>query len=164
MADQFTEEQFSLLKDAFLLFATDHKEVKDIFTDTKENRKKLTISAKGLGCVLKLVGKKLTSAELVENIGAAGNGKIDFDQFLHLMAHKMETPENEDEIQEAFDACDKYGTGFISVADLRDVMANLGEELTMEEVQEVIRAANVDAMEMVSFEEFKAIRRLVSLN
>ena len=39
---------------------------------------------------------------------------------------------------------DKDGDGFISAAELRHVMANLGEKLTDEEVEEMIREADLD--------------------
>lgn len=39
-----------------------------------------------------------------------------------------------DEIREAFKVFDKDGNGFISAAELRHVMTNLGEKLTDEEV------------------------------
>ena len=39
---------------------------------------------------------------------------------------------------------DKDGNGFISAAELRHIMTNLGEKLTDEEVDEMIREADVD--------------------
>ena len=39
---------------------------------------------------------------------------------------------------------DRDGNGFISAAELRHVMTNLGEKLTDEEVDEMIREADVD--------------------
>jgi calmodulin len=41
------------------------------------------------------------------------------------------------EIKEAFKVFDKDGNGFISAAELRHVMTNLGEKLTDEEVDEM---------------------------
>lgn len=43
-----------------------------------------------------------------------------------------------------FKVFDKDGNGFISAAELRHVMTNLGEKLTDEEVDEMIREADVD--------------------
>ena len=42
---------------------------------------------------------------------------------------------------EAFKVFDKDGNGFVSAAELRHVMTNLGEKLTDEEVDEMIREA-----------------------
>ena len=52
--------------------------------------------------------------------------------------------DSEEEILEAFKVFDKDGNGFISAAELRHVMTNLGEKLTDEEVDEMIREADVD--------------------
>ena len=46
----------------------------------------------------------------------------------------MTTLYSEEEIREAFRVFDKDGNGFISAAELRHVMTNLGEKLTDEEV------------------------------
>ena len=59
-----------------------------------------------------------------------GNGTIDFPEFLTMMARKMKDTDSEDEIREAFRVFDKDGNGYISAAELRHVMTNLGEKLT----------------------------------
>jgi len=47
-----------------------------------------------------------------------------------MMARKMKETDSEDELREAFKVFDKDGNGFISSAELRHVMRNLGEKLT----------------------------------
>ena len=44
------------------------------------------------------------------------------------------------------------GNGFISAAELRHVMTNLGEKLTDEEVDEMIREADIDGDGQVNYE------------
>ena len=68
-----------------------------------------------------------------------GDGTIDFPEFLTMMARKMKDSDTEEEIIEAFKVFDKDGNGFISAAELRHVMTNLGEKLTDEECDEMIR-------------------------
>ena len=45
-----------------------------------------------------------------------------------MMSHKMKDTDCEEEIFEAFRVFDKNGSGLISVAELRHVMTNLGNE------------------------------------
>merc|ERR550525_2281992 len=88
-----------------------------------------------------------TEAELqdmINEVDADGNGTIDFPEFLSLMARKMKDTDTEEELIEAFKVFDRDGNGFISAAELRHVMTNLGEKLTDEEVDEMIREADVD--------------------
>lgn len=44
------------------------------------------------------------------------------------------------------------GNGYISAAELRHVMTNLGEKLTDEEVDEMIREADIDGDGQVNYE------------
>merc|ERR1712060_688546 len=59
-----------------------------------------------------------------------------------LMARKMKDTDSEEELKEAFRVFDKDGNGFISAAELRHIMTNLGEKLTDEEVDEMLREAD----------------------
>merc|ERR1712216_873956 len=52
--------------------------------------------------------------------------------------------DTEEELIEAFKVFDRDGNGFISAAELRHIMTNLGEKLTDEEVDEMIREADID--------------------
>ena len=47
---------------------------------------------------------------------------------------------------------DKDGNGFISAAELRHVMTNLGEKLTDEEVDEMVREADIDGDGQINYE------------
>ena len=56
----------------------------------------------------------------------------------------MDPCDTEAEIKEAFRVFGKDGNRFISAADLRHVMTNLGKKLTDAEVDEMIKEADVD--------------------
>ena len=64
------------------------------------------------------------------------------------------TEEQIAEFKEAFRVFDKDGNGFISAAELRHIMTNLGEKLTDEEVDEMIREADIDGDGQINYEEF----------
>jgi calmodulin len=64
----------------------------------------------------------------------------------------MKDTDSEEEIKEAFKVFDKDGNGFISAAELRHVMTNLGEKLTEGEVDEMIREADVDGDGQINYE------------
>lgn len=82
----------------------------------------------------------------------AGNGTIEFNEFLHMMSKKMKETDKEEELREAFRVFDRNGDGFISSSELRHVMTNLGEKLTDEEVEDMIREADLDGDGLVNYE------------
>ena len=106
-----------------------------------------TVTTKQLGTVMRSLGRNSTEAELkdmINEVDADENGAIDFREFSSLMAREMKDTDTEEELVEAFKVLDRDGNDFISAADLRHVMTNLGEKLTDEELDETIREADVD--------------------
>lgn len=78
---------------------------------------------------MRSLGQNPTEAELqdmINEVDADGNGTIDFPEFLTMMARKMRDTDSEEEIREAFKVFDRDNNGFISAAELRHVMTNLG--------------------------------------
>jgi calmodulin len=61
-----------------------------------------------------------------------------------MMARKMQNTDSEEEIRQAFKVFDRDNNGYISASELRHVMATVGESLTDEEVDEMIREADLD--------------------
>ncbi|XP_069122988.1 calmodulin-like isoform X2 [Argopecten irradians] len=134
-----------------------------------------TITTSELGTVMRSLGQNPTESELQDMINEVdadelafygpiqtnccglGNGTIDFEEFLHMMARKMKETDSEEDLREAFRVFDKDGNGYISAAELRHVMTNLGEKLTDEEVDEMIKEADLDGDGMVNYEEFKTM-------
>ncbi|RLN30585.1 hypothetical protein C2845_PM05G02400 [Panicum miliaceum] len=97
--------------------------------------------------------------EMIRDADADGNGTIDFAEFLGLMARKAGAGgdaggDPDEELREAFKVFDKDQNGYISAGELRHVMINLGEKLTDEEVEQMIREADLDGDGQVDYDEF----------
>ncbi|KAM3145872.1 hypothetical protein pb186bvf_002167 [Paramecium bursaria] len=141
MAQQLTAEQINDFKEAFDLFDQDG--------DGK-------ITTKQLGTVMRSQGLNPTEAEVQFMMNEVdGNGTIDFPQFLALMMKEQDSIED---LIGAFQVFDREGSGIISDAELRQVMANLGMKLT-DEVDEMIREADIDGDGQINYEEF--IRKII---
>ncbi len=54
------------------------------------------------------------------------------------MANKVKQIDTDEEIRKAFLVFDKDGNGYISEAELRHVLNNIGEKLSDEEVEEIL--------------------------
>ena len=70
------------------------------------------------------------------------------------MSRKLQETDREDEIRQAFKVFDKDGNGYISAAELRQVMTNLGKKLTDAELDGMIRQADDDNDGQINYEEF----------
>jgi Ca2+-binding EF-hand superfamily protein len=73
-------------------------------------------------------------------------------------------PDTDEDIARAFHMLDPDNTGYISIGNLQKVISELGEEMTHEEIEKMIRVAQSGSKEKkalrkleVNFEEFKAI-------
>ncbi|KAH7541917.1 hypothetical protein FEM48_Zijuj02G0018300 [Ziziphus jujuba var. spinosa] len=142
MADILSEEQIAEFKEAFTLFDKDGNGC---------------ITTSELGNIMRSLGQNVTEAELrqmVTDVDVDNNGTIEFPEFLEIMARKLKDSAAEEELKEAFSVFDKDQNGFISAAELRNVMTNLGEKLTDDQINEMIREADVDGDGEINYKEF----------
>ena len=140
-----TEEQIADCKEAFSLFDKDGDG---------------SISCDELRTVMTSLGENPTTMELeemIQEVDSDGNGQIEFSEFLTMMAQKMGTRSFNDEALEAFKVLDKDGSGSISESELRQIMSNIGEDISDEEIKEMMNEADLDGDGQVSFKEFAAI-------
>ncbi|CAL5347269.1 unnamed protein product [Camellia sinensis] len=115
------------------------------------------ITVEELATVIRSLDQNPTEEELqdmISEVDSDGNGTIEFTEFLNLMANKMKETDAEEELKEAFKVFDKDQNGYISANELRHVMINLGEKLTDEEVDQMIKEADLDGDGQVNYEEF----------
>ena len=75
-------------------------------------------------------------------LAASGNGKIDFEEFVMMMAKQQCL--GPEELEQAFRMFDKDGDGFIDARELRHLLTNLGEKLSEQEVDEMIAEVDID--------------------
>ena len=105
--------------------------------------------------VMRSLGRNPAEAELkrmIQEVDSDGNGEVDFQEFLTMMTHKMHNIDTEDEMREAFKLFDRDGNGYISPAELKQVMNNLGERLTEAEVDLMIREVDANGDGQVNYE------------
>ncbi|KAL3874515.1 hypothetical protein ACJMK2_037521 [Sinanodonta woodiana] len=100
----------------------------------------LSLTMKSLG----IYSSEFEIQDMMNELDVNGSGSIEFPEFLTLMSRKMNDNETEEELSEAFRVFDKEGNGFISSAELREVMVSLGDKLTEEEVEEMLRTADIN--------------------
>ena len=119
-----------------------------------------TISIKELGEVLHSLGQKPSKLELknmLKEADADGNGEIDLPDFLIMMSKHSYDTNVEESLREAFRLFDKDGNGYISAAELRNIMTNLSEKLTDDEIDEMVKNADTDGDGEIHFKEFSTI-------
>ncbi len=131
----------------------DYREAFDLFDKDKDGG----ITAKELASVMRSLNQEPTEFEINEMIAEVdkdGNGVIDFSEFVELMSKRSKENDIEDEVINAFKVFDKDGQGQISCQELYHIMTTLGDKLTEEEVEEMLREGDLDGNGFINYEEF----------
>ncbi|XP_045126819.1 calmodulin-like [Portunus trituberculatus] len=109
-----------------------------------------------LGNALRALGINTTRAEMraiVESIGSPSS--VNFDLFQTVLCKDSLPPkETPEEVKEALSIFDNTGDGRISTVELKHMMMTMGEKLSKEEVDMLIREANIDQDGLISCEQF----------
>lgn len=100
---------------------------------------------------------------MIGEVDPEGSGKLSFEDFLTLMSQKMSEKDSKQEILKAFRLFNEDGTGKISFQNLKRVANELGENLTDEELQEMIDEADCKGDGEVTQEEFLRIMKKTSI-
>ncbi|KAK3599649.1 hypothetical protein CHS0354_029110 [Potamilus streckersoni] len=141
-----TEEQVEEFREAFRLFDPDGDG---------------TITSLELGMVMRVIGQNPTEAELqdmINEVDQDGNGTIEFEEFVAMMATRAKQQEDSDDImQKTFSVFDRDKTGYITSNNLRTVLRNIGMRFSAKVVQEMINEVDSDGDGKVNYEEFKVM-------
>nr|CAI5840272.1 unnamed protein product [Callosobruchus analis] len=148
---ELSEEQKNDIREAFDLF--------DSEGTGKIDSKDLKVAIRALG----FEPKKEEIKKMIADIDKDGTGQISFDDFLQLMSMKMAEKDSKEEILKAFRLFDDDETGKISFKNLKRVAKELGENLTDEELQEMIDEADRDGDGEINQEDFLRIMKKTSL-
>lgn len=138
---ELTEEQKQEIREAFDLFDTDGSG---------------TIDAKELKVAMRALGfepKREEIKKMISDIDRDGSGTIDFSEFLEMMTAKMSERDSREEILKAFRLFDDDETGKISLKNLRRVAREIGENMTDDELMEMIEEADRDGDGEINEEE-----------
>eukprot|EP00116_Pleurobrachia_bachei_P014004 sb/3474266/ len=119
------------------------------------------ISAQELKKVMLNLGEKLTDEEIDEMIREAdtdGDGETNQNSLFrgHVTGYISQSGTRRSDLMGTVAAIvfDKNGDGKISSVELRDVMVSLGEKLTDDEIDQMIREADTNNDGYVDYEEF----------
>ena len=144
---ELTEEQKQEIREAFDQFDTDGCG---------------SIDAKDLKVAMRALGFELPREEIREMIAKVSTSQvpsIDFNQFMEMMGQKILERDPYAEILKAFELFDKDHNQKISLKDLKAATIELGENLTDDELREMIREADRDFDGEVGKNEFVEVMK-----
>lgn len=146
MADhQHSEEQIETWREAF-----------DIFDKNKDGH----ISLRELDTVVRSMGLNPSMKDLrsfIKEVDQNRDGKIQFEDFKILMSkfYVNNSPEEQQkDIEGAFKIFDKNGNGVIEKAELLRIATTLGEPLTEEEAEQMMKIADANKDGLIDYKEF----------
>jgi centrin-1 len=98
--------------------------------------------------------KSQTIFQMIADLDKNANKQLDFEEFLDLMTARMSDKDTREDINKVFRLFDEDNTGSISIKNLRRVAKELGENLTDEELQEMVERADSNGDGAVSADDF----------
>ena len=141
-----TEDEVLEIKEAFDLFDTDKSGEIDV------NELKQALMNLGIDT------KNQTLQNMLADIDKNGNANIDFDEFIDMMTAKMSDKDTREDLEKVFELfIGDDNTDKIDIRHLKRVCKELNENMSDEELNEMIVRADSDRDGKVTFEDFYAI-------
>lgn len=133
-------------------------EMKDVFSlfDFKNDG---TCATEDLGTVLRGLGYNLTEEQVSDFINENdhdGSGKLDFATFYSIVAQNqpMRQASTLEEVEGFFAPFDLYGDGLLRAEDFVNMLSEMGEPLTSEDIHHLLREISIDGDNKVDFRAF----------
>ena len=142
-------EQMEELKEAFQLFDTNHSGT----IDSREFK----AAMRALGFPIKKIDVIRYFKEIPKDISES----LTFEEFIRIVAPIMPKRDSKEEIYKIFALFDEDKTGKISFKNLRKIALEVGEQLTDEEIKEMIGEADRSSHKegLIDFEDFYRIMK-----
>ncbi|XP_030388532.1 putative calmodulin-3 [Scaptodrosophila lebanonensis] len=121
---------------------------------------------KELDTVMRALGHTLSENKLenmISEMDIAGKGSIGFPEFVSMISRKLNEMDYDDEYRGAFHAFDKDNNGYLSIAELTEVLIGLSLKLNEHEIKEIMRRADHDQDGQLSYNEFVYMMMTMSL-
>ncbi|NXA88727.1 CALL4 protein, partial [Melanocharis versteri] len=132
-----------------------------------DKKQKGKIKASELLAVMRCLGASPTPGEVQRHLQLQRidkNAELDFSTFLNIMYRQMKQEEPEQEILRALAMMDRQRRGEIPAAELRAKLTGLGEKLSEEEVDDLLKEAKVGPNGTIKYEEFVRLLCLPSVD
>merc|ERR1712168_515879 len=152
-ADMASTEGLIALTDA------QQKASKDAF-QSYDKKGESQIKVGDIASAMKKMGHNITPEFLEkweEDIDKDGTGYVEYEEFSILVRRKIQEDEDERELKEIFRVLDKEKKGEVNTNELRWILKSLGEELTEEEIDDMIADVDTDGSGWVDYDEFSKL-------
>ena len=95
--------------------------------------------------------------KLIMQLDPQNTGTINYQEFFDLIQEKVSQKDQEEQIKMTFDMLDSDRKGKITFKYLKKVAEALGEEISDQEIREMINEADTDNDGEISYEEFVSL-------